>query len=97
MSRFFSPLFLAFPGDIKDDNYFMTAGGDVVLGDFGTVWRLSDGDGVRLRLGSRDELLDRRAGTAPGLLSTSHRKRVWEAKIRFVLEYPVICAHERRP
>ena len=32
------------------------------MGDFGTAWRMVDDDGVSLRLGGRDELLDRRAG-----------------------------------
>ena len=49
-------------GDIKDDQYFLNDFGEVVLGDFGTAWRMVDEDGVQLRLGSRDELLERRAG-----------------------------------
>ena len=34
----------------------------VFLGDFGTAWRLVDEDGIPLRLGSRNELAERRAG-----------------------------------
>lgn len=49
-------------GDLKDDQFFLTETGSVVLGDFGTAWRVHDGDGRPLRLGSRDELLTRRAG-----------------------------------
>ena len=47
-------------GDIKDDQFFLTESGAVVLGDFGTAWRLVDEDGVALRLGGRNELLTRR-------------------------------------
>jgi len=50
-------------GDIKDDQFFLADGGDkVVLGDFGTAWKLVDADGVPAVLASRDELVDRRAG-----------------------------------
>jgi serine/threonine protein kinase len=47
-------------GDIKDDQFFLTAEGSVVLGDFGTAWKLIDDDGVAQQLGGRDELLTRR-------------------------------------
>jgi serine/threonine protein kinase len=50
-------------GDIKDDQFFLAdGGGKVVLGDFGTAWKLVDEDGVPAVLGSRNELVDRRAG-----------------------------------
>lgn len=52
-------------GDIKDDQLFLDQSGQVVLGDFGTAWKLVDADGLELRLRSRDELLDRRAGVGP--------------------------------
>jgi serine/threonine protein kinase len=52
-------------GDIKDDQLFLDQHGQVVLGDFGTAWKLVDEDGIELRLRSRDELLDRRAGVGP--------------------------------
>ena len=49
-------------GDIKDDQWFLAEGDEVFLGDFGTAWKLTDEDGVELPLGSRNELVDRRAG-----------------------------------
>ena len=49
-------------GDIKDDQWFLDDAGQIFLGDFGTAWKLTDADGVQLRLQSRDELVDRRAG-----------------------------------
>ena len=52
-------------GDIKDDQFFLDGDheeGKVVLGDFGSAWKLVDEDGVPLTLGSRNELPDRRAG-----------------------------------
>eukprot|EP01044_Picomonas_judraskeda_P014711 COSAG03_NODE_2374_length_2829_cov_1.609890_1_plen_308_part_00 len=50
-------------GDIKDDQFFLVdASSAIVLGDFGTAWKLVDADGVALRLGGRDELMTRRAG-----------------------------------
>jgi serine/threonine protein kinase len=49
-------------GDIKDDNFFIDDDGGVVLGDFGTAWALLDEDGVELRLTSRNDLLEKRAG-----------------------------------
>jgi serine/threonine protein kinase len=51
-------------GDIKDDQFFLTAEGSVVLGDFGTAWKLVDEDGVAQRLGGRDELMTRRCEPA---------------------------------
>jgi serine/threonine protein kinase len=47
-------------GDIKDDQFFLTESGSVVLGDFGTAWKLVDADGVALVLGGRDDLMTRR-------------------------------------
>ena len=52
-------------GDIKDDQFFLDQSGQVVLGDFGTAWKLVDADGLELRLRSRDDLLERRAGVGP--------------------------------
>ena len=52
-------------GDIKDDQMFIDHHGQVVLGDFGTAWKLVDEDGLELRLRSRDELVERRAGVGP--------------------------------
>ena len=51
-------------GDIKDDQWFLDDAGQIFLGDFGTAWKLTDEDGVQLRLQSRDELVDRRAGVS---------------------------------
>eukprot|EP01047_Picozoa_sp_COSAG01_P051677 COSAG01_NODE_5358_length_4312_cov_76.222882_2_plen_151_part_00 len=51
-------------GDIKDDQFFLTAEGSVVLGDFGTAWKLVDEDSVAQRLGGRDELMTRRCEPA---------------------------------
>lgn len=44
---------------------FIDHHGQVVLGDFGTAWKLVDEDGLELRLRSRDELVERRAGVGP--------------------------------
>ena len=53
-------------GDIKDDQFFLSDGGSkVVLGDFGTAWKLVDADGVALTLRSRDDMLEQRAGVGP--------------------------------